>query len=162
MLFPKELPRSHILFTCLDHKSETLFSLLRASSASQWGRSTVPLPVCLYQSKKGNRTRQSYCLIEQWQTVIWLMFYFQIDQYRWATTWADCTSNLRLYIETFSGNKHKFILNGVNLAKLTGIFFTVPAVTPREIFNINPMFSMDSSSVLFWTWSAFYETKKCQ
>lgn len=47
---------------------------------------------------------------------------------------------LRVYTETFGGNKHKFILNGVNLAKLTGMFFTVPPVIPRDIFNINPVF----------------------
>lgn len=77
-------------------------------------------------------------------------FYLQIAEYRWVTTWVDCTSHLGVYIETFSGNKHKFILNGFNLAKLTGMFFTVPAVIPRDKpFKLNPVVQYSKQHGLF-------------
>lgn len=55
----------------------------------------------------------------------------------------------RLYLK-FSGNKHKFILN-VNLARLTGMFFTVPAVIPRDTFKLNPVYSIQTA----WTLPQF-------
>lgn len=55
----------------------------------------------------------------------------------------------RLYLK-FSGNKYKFLLN-VNMAKLTGIFFTVPAIIPRDTFKLNPVYSTQTA----WTLPQF-------
>lgn len=64
---------------------------------------------------------------------------------------SDNTSRLYLKSQglywTFSGNKHKCTLNGVNLAKLTGLFFIMLAVIPRDILKLNPVYSTQTA----WT-----------